>query len=358
MSKRNIRIVTSDTESYSSAKEDNNKENVAGEKRKQIPQSDQSESERDKKRIHQVEDPNRIFRRQDVKDDRNISAPRKSNRDQKPAAPLSMNERAKIVITLMTDVMKKSSSKVELKRINSEHTNANNNAKMAKSSVATIASSSKEVTTIGSSSREAAMSNQIKNLKRKPGDADDSTKAQVLVTGLGVSTSAARPFSIDQKTKLRIKGLSSKVSGASETRHEELIQKFNECLSNADIPIKSTYNFRPNNYQSDIENEVHEITKLLIAGASKLDDLVAEESRFQIELARINEILESSKSKKEVQWKILKQHIVQKYPFTRLREQDKLSFMEILCVHYDVQSKSQKSVHLQKYQSQKTCLPT
>ena len=53
---------------------------------------------------------------------------------------------------------------------------------------------------------------------------------------------------------------------------------------------------------------------------------------------------------------ILKQHIVQKYPFTRLREQDKLSFMEILCVHYDVQSKSQKSVHLQKYQSKKSVL--
>ena len=50
MSKRNIRIVTSDTESYSSAKQDKsgNKENVAGKKKKQIPQSDQSESERDK----------------------------------------------------------------------------------------------------------------------------------------------------------------------------------------------------------------------------------------------------------------------------------------------------------------------
>ena len=57
------------------------------------------------------------------------------------------------------------------------------------------------------------------------------------------------------------------------------------------------------------------------------DDLIIEQSKPEAKI-------EEYKSRKKVYWRALKSLVVQRYPFTRLREQDLISLSKILGVHY------------------------
>ena len=105
---------------------------------------------------------------------------------------------------------------------------------------------------------------------------------------------------------------------------------------------KLFYNHTPTNSALKIEREVNKILSHLLLSISSIDSLETSESQLKIAQSKLEKTIEDNQTQQTYHWHVTKTHIVTKYPFTRLRDQDKHSFSAILRVHFGHELKTKR----------------
>jgi hypothetical protein len=105
------------------------------------------------------------------------------------------------------------------------------------------------------------------------------------------------------------------------------MQTFNALFDNNEVTVRLPCNHVLINSELMMENDIDDIKTLLLQCASCIENEEAE-------LLQLKEKIQSKKSRLETHWQNLKKIIVLKYPYSRLRDQDLLSFSAILRAHF------------------------
>jgi hypothetical protein len=105
------------------------------------------------------------------------------------------------------------------------------------------------------------------------------------------------------------------------------MQTFNALFDNNEVTVRLPCNHVLINSELMMEKDIDDIKTLLLQCASCIENEEAE-------LLQLKEKIQSKKSRLETHWQNLKKIIVLKYPYSRLRDQDLLSFSAILRAHF------------------------